>query len=78
MIDPDEYLQVWSTSPERALQFFGLSADAHEVVILKAAPETERERTRYRSAAVLYGIRATPAVPGAHADETAKIGGKDQ
>jgi hypothetical protein len=69
--DPDDYLQVWTTSPERALQFFGLT-DKHKVVVLKAAPETDRERERYRPDAVLYGIRATPAVPGSHADASAK------
>lgn len=71
MFDPDDYLQVWTLSPERALAFFGLDAATHEVVILKTAPETERERASYRADAVLYGIRATPAVPGAHHDRGA-------
>ena len=70
--DPDDYLQVWSISPETALAFFGLSADTHEVVVLKPRPETEREIASYHPWAVLYGIRAMPAVPGAHADQAVR------
>ncbi len=50
------WLEVWSTSPERAREMFGLPADTL-VVVLKDGPETEREKERYRPEAKLYGLR---------------------
>lgn len=64
--EPDEWLQVWTLTPENALAFFGLDAATHEVVVLKDSPQTDREREKYRPEAKLFGIRAMPAVPGAH------------
>lgn len=62
-IDPDSWLMVWTLTPESALNFFGLDATDHEVVVLKEGPQSERERERYRPDAKLFGIRA---MPGAH------------
>lgn len=70
--DPDDWLQVWTFSSARALAFFGLSASSHEVIVLKERPETDRERVHYRDDAKLFGIRATPAVPGAHSTPDAR------
>ncbi len=71
-IEPDEWLMVWTLTPESALKFFGLDARKHEVKVLKEGPETEREREKYRPDAKLFGIRAMPAVPGAHSTPEAR------
>ena len=70
--EPDEWLQVWTFTPERALAFFGLDAASYEVVVLKDGPQTERERMRYRAGAKLFGIKAMPAIPGAHSTPDAR------
>lgn len=65
-IERDEWLQVWTTTPERALSFFGLDAAKYEVVLLADGPQTARDKERFKPEAKLFGIRATPAVPGHH------------
>lgn len=52
-----DYIEIWSTTPERALGFFGLSANDYNVVVLKDKPETKREIEKYRPEAKLYGLR---------------------
>ncbi len=70
--DPDEWLQVWTLTAEDALAFFNLHPRGCEVKVLKEGPETERERAKYKPEAKLFGIRANPAVPGAHTAPNAK------
>ena len=52
----DEIL-IWSTSPERALEFFGFSPDRYTARCIREKPETPREVERYSPEAHLYGIR---------------------
>jgi hypothetical protein len=73
--DPDEWLQVWTFSAERALAFFGLAADT-PVVVLEEGPKTEWACERYHAEAKLFGIRGTPAVPGAHSTPDARKGAR--
>lgn len=55
MIERDEYARVWCLNEHDAAHFFGW--DDPEVVMLKSAPETDREKEKYKPEAKLYGVR---------------------
>lgn len=58
-MEHDEFIQVWSTRPERARAMFGFEPDGSDsvTVVLQAAPATPRELKRYHPSAKLYGVR---------------------
>jgi hypothetical protein len=52
--EPERECRVWCLSEQDARDFFG--AQHAKVRVIKEAPETEREKERYRPEAKLYGV----------------------